>query len=92
MTRLRILCTQKTSSKNNPLEITHIGGVNGRGEKWKITVKEAVEGIQSGNFEFYLVENFAEIPVIVTSENPNSLFATGNGFLHNLLEDLPDCP
>jgi len=91
MTRLRILCTQKSTFGKHPTEITHVGGVNGRGEKWKISVEDAMEKIHSGSFDFYIVENLIEIPVTIHQEDPCSLVATGNGFLHNLLEDLPDC-
>ena len=55
-------------------------------------MKEAVHGIMSGAFEFYIVEQFEEINVQVTGEIEKSLTAKGQGYLHNLLLDLPDCP
>ncbi|MCE7056285.1 DUF3892 domain-containing protein [Algoriphagus sp. AGSA1] len=92
MKRLRILCTKKLTQGTFEGDITHIGGVNGTGEKWNISVKEAVDGIMSGAFEFYIVEQFEEINVQVTGEIEKSLTAKGQGYLHNLLLDLPDCP
>ncbi|WP_035463648.1 hypothetical protein [Algoriphagus vanfongensis] len=97
MKRLRVLCSQKITGLNHKTEITQIGGVNGSGEKWKVSEKEAIAGIQTGLFEFYIVENFKDVPVsikeeIVEGQAKKQLVATGLGFLHNLLEDLPDCP
>ena len=92
MKRLRILCTRKISKGTFAGDISHIGGVNGGGEKWNIAVKEAIEGIQSGLYEFYMVDRFEEINVKISGNIEKTLTATGNGYLHNLLLDLPDCP
>ena len=92
MKRLRILCTRKISKETFNGDISHIGGVNGGGEKWNIAVKEAVEGIQSGLYEFYMVDGFEEINVNISGNIEKTLTAIGKGYLHNLLFDLPDCP
>lgn len=92
MKRLRILCTKRLTKGSFEGDITHISGVNGTGEKWNISIREAVEGINSGSFEFFIVEQFKEINVKVTGDIEKSLTALGQGYLHNLLFDLPDCP
>ena len=92
MKRLRILCVRKISKGTFSGDISHIGGVNGGGEKWNITVKEAIEGIQSGLYEFYIVDQFEEINVNISGNIEKILTAKGNGYLHNLILDLPDCP
>lgn len=92
MKRLRILCSKKLSKGTFEDEITHIGGVNSTGEKCNIAVKQAVEGIHSASFEFFIVEHSEEINVRITGEIEKSLTANGQGYLHNLLLDLPDCP
>mgnify|MGYP003651715507 CR=1 FL=1 len=92
MKRLRILCSKKLSKGTFEGDISHIGGVNGTGEKWNISVEEAIEGTQSGLYEFYMVDGFEEINVKVTGDIEKTLTAVGNGYLHNLLLDLPDCP
>lgn len=91
MKRLRILCSKKNNSKEYNPEITHIGGVNGTGDRWSISVQEAIKGIQSGQFEFYIVEDFKEINASIIDRDLPSLFVTSPGHLHNFLEDLPDC-
>lgn len=92
MKKLRILCTKKRSTGTFEGDITHIGGVNNAGEKWNIDIREGIEGINNGLYEFYIVEHFEEINVRITGEIEKSLTATGQGYLHNLLLDLPDCP
>lgn len=92
MKKLRILCTKKMAKGTFAGDITHIGGVNRTGEKWNISVREAVEGINSGAFEFYVVEQFEEINVKVTGNIEKSLTAQGQDYPHNLLLDLADCP
>ncbi|MBN7816984.1 DUF3892 domain-containing protein [Algoriphagus pacificus] len=92
MKRLRILCTKKVSRTSLQGSITHIGGVNGTGEKWTVSTKEAINGILSGEYEFYLLEKRDEIPVLISGEQEKHLFAIGKESLTNLLEELPDCP
>ncbi|MEB2780452.1 DUF3892 domain-containing protein [Algoriphagus sp. C2-6-M1] len=92
MKRLRILCSEKKKKGTFNRDIIHIGGVNGNGEKWTISVHDAIAGIRSRLYEFYIVEHFIEIEVRITGDIEKSLTATGQGYLHNLLDDLPDCP
>lgn len=94
MKRLRILCSDKIRQGSPKTQISHVGGVNGSGQTWKISVQEAIKRILSGEFEFYIVEEFQELNVTVSAEDQDqpSLFVTAPGFLHNFLEDLPDCP
>lgn len=94
MKRLRILCAKKISDGPLAGSITHVGGVNETGDKWAISTKEAIMGINSGTWEFYISENCEELQVTVCTSTDSKFFlsAKGQGYLHNLLEDLPDCP
>ena len=94
MKRLRILCAKKISEGPLVGSITHIGGVNGTVDKWTISIKEAIEGINSQTWEFYIAENREELQVIIctSTDSESILSAKGQGYLHNLLEDLPECP
>ncbi|MEB2774683.1 hypothetical protein SYJ56_05165 [Algoriphagus sp. D3-2-R+10] len=55
-------------------------------------MREAVEGINSDLFEFFIMEQFEEFNVSITGDIEKSLTATGQGHTHNLLLGLPDCP
>jgi len=74
-------------------DITHIGGITDIGESWNLSINKAIHGIQAGIWEFYLMERLEEIPVkvcVLDAAEP-FLAAKGQGYLHNLLEDLPEC-
>lgn len=75
------------------MDIIQVGGVNSRGEKWTISSDVAKKGIQNGEYEFYIVQEFQELAVSVSGrEGEKKLIVLGPGQLHNLLEGLPDCP
>lgn len=93
MIRFRVFYVKKISQGPMKGDITHIGGINEAGENWNISVNEAIEGINSGNWEFYIVEKLEEVQVSSCTVNDSETFLStiGQGYLHNLLEELPEC-
>ncbi|SFB06474.1 DUF3892 domain-containing protein [Algoriphagus aquimarinus] len=92
MTRLRIHFIERETRHTNSFSISQVGGINNTGERWMISAQKAITGINEGVWEFYILEDKKEVNVKVAhSENgePN-LVAIGMGYLHNLLEDLPE--
>ncbi|MEP0712783.1 DUF3892 domain-containing protein [Algoriphagus sp.] len=92
MRKLTVHFIEKDNKSKEAIKILKIGGVNNTGQRWAISTKEAVEGIRSGQWELFVLANKNEIPVrIRQEENQNpELIAHGDGYLHNLLEDLPE--
>ena len=80
MQRLRIQCVNKV--EKGPLKdtIERIGGLNKIGEKWNISIAEAVRGIQSGLWEFYVVQDNLEQTINFSDTDKP------------LLESLTECP
>ena len=74
------------------MAISQIGGINNTGERWVISAQKAIEGITNGTWDFFILENHHEISVkaIHSTEGDPILLAIGEGYLHNLLEDLPE--
>ena len=51
---LRILCVNKQPAEEFHRQILHIGGLNADGTRWKMSQDEAVSGIESGRWRFYV--------------------------------------
>lgn len=92
MRKLIVHFIQKDTKSKGSILIQKIGGVNNTGQRWAISTKEAVEGIRSGQWELFVLANKNEIPVRIREEENQTmiLIAQGDGYLHNLLEDLPE--
>ncbi len=93
MERFRIFYVKKIKEGPSAGDISHIAGINELGKKWSVSVEEAIEGMNARIWEFYVMENFEEIPVHICALSGSETFlsAKGMGYLHNLLEDLPEC-
>ena len=92
--RLRRVQALENCDRTNPHErITHIGGRNGDGTAWKITQQEAITGVESSKWFFYVRRGGSTVNVIVsTSRFGNKYLKTENDGEHpdNLLS-LPEC-
>ena len=92
MNRLRIHFVEKEAPASGSVTINRIGGINNTGERWVISAEKAIEGISNGVWDFFLLENHHEISVKISNSERGKLelTATGEGYLYNLLEDLPE--
>ena len=63
--RHEVLCIRKTDRTNPHERITHIGGRNDDGTAWKITQEEAIAGIESDKWAFYVSRGGHTVNVVV---------------------------
>ncbi|MEB2787222.1 hypothetical protein [Algoriphagus persicinus] len=92
MTRLRIHFIERETKLTDSFSISQVVGINNTWERWIISSHKAIDGINEGVWEFSILEDKKEVNVKVSlSESGEpSLVAIGMGYLHNLLEDLPE--
>lgn len=91
---VKISCINK-NDRNNPYEaITHVGGLNPDGTKWRLSRQETIQSIYDDKYNFYVEVNNDRVEVIVAVSpyGHKYLKTVADGDKPNNLLSLDECP
>lgn len=89
----QIRCIRKSYSSEPHKIVEQIGGINGNGTRWRIPIERAIEGIEMGKWEFYIVLKGLKFKIIIAQHLGIKYLKCFNEELTpNILLQLPECP
>jgi hypothetical protein len=90
---IQIDCIEKEDRHDPATAITHVGGRNSDGSRWRITQNQAIDGIIAGKWSFFVSNGIRRVNVVVsTSRFGNKYIKTeSDDYEPNNLLDLNSC-
>src|SRR5262249_35715901 len=92
--RHEISCINKSDRPNPHERITHVGGRNPDGTRWKVTQQDAVQGIRNGRGIFLCRRGHSGVEVVVGVSRFTHFYlkTQADGEIPDTLLSLPECP
>lgn len=93
-TNVEIKCINKSDRMDPHERIRNVGGINPDGARWKLSQPDAIAGIETGKWSFYVIRNgsIARVVVAVSRYGNKYLKTEADGEQPNNLLSLPECP
>lgn len=93
-TEVQIKCINKSDRTNPHERITHVGGVNPSGTRWRMTQTDAIADMEAGTYKFYVSVDgdFVWVIIAVSRYGNKYLKTQADGDQPNNLLSLPECP
>lgn len=89
-----VRCVKRTDDGAPHDRITHIGGLNDNYTRWQVTQEEAIAGIETGKWAFYVARAGHTVDVIVATTRFGAKYLTtaADGARPDPLDTLVECP
>lgn len=88
----QVKCINKTDRQNAHERIRNIGGFDA-GKQWKLAESDAIVGIESGKWRFFVSVGGKSVGVIIALHNGRKYLKTeADGYQPDNLLSLPECP
>lgn len=89
---VQVQCINKSDRLSAHERIRNIGGVH-NGTRWKLSLEDAIAGIEDGRWRFFSSVQGKSVWVVIASLNGRKYLKTENdGEQPNNLLALPECP
>jgi hypothetical protein len=91
---VEVKCINKSDRFSPHERITNIGGVNPDGTRWKLSQADAIAGVESGKWSFYVAQGLHAVRVVVAISRfgYKYLKTDADGEQPDNLLSLPECP
>lgn len=88
----RIDCINKDDRYSPHERIQYIGGANSDGTRWRLSLDEAIQGIEGGRWSFYVQVGGHTVTVLVAERDGRKYLRTeADGDSPDNLLSLPEC-
>lgn len=92
---VQIRCINKTDRMDPAERIKAVGGLNDNGTRWKLSLDDAIRGVESGKYRFYVERPAGQrvwVVVAISASGRKYLKTENDGQQPNNLLSLPECP
>lgn len=91
---VQISCINKTNRQSAHERISHVGGMNPDGTRWKLPLDQAIAGIKADKWRFFVSVGGRKVYVVIarSAQGHEYLKTEADGEQPNNLLSLPECP